>query len=53
LDFQPDYAVISQIISNSQEFLFLFAIAWGLGSAALFKKLDCPVKLVRFWLVFV
>jgi Kef-type K+ transport system membrane component KefB/voltage-gated potassium channel Kch len=27
-----------RFISNSQEFLFLFAIAWGLGSAALFQK---------------
>jgi Kef-type K+ transport system membrane component KefB/voltage-gated potassium channel Kch len=27
------------IISDSQEFLFLFAIAWGLGSAALFQKI--------------
>jgi Kef-type K+ transport system membrane component KefB/Trk K+ transport system NAD-binding subunit len=26
-------------ISDSQEFLFLFAIAWGLGSAALFQKI--------------
>lgn len=28
-----------RIISGSQEFLFLFAIAWGLGSAALFQKI--------------
>jgi Trk K+ transport system NAD-binding subunit len=28
-----------KLISNSQEFLFLFAIAWGLGSAALFQKI--------------
>jgi len=27
------------LISESQEFLFLFAIAWGLGSAALFQKI--------------
>jgi Kef-type K+ transport system membrane component KefB len=27
-----------RLISGSQEFLFLFAIAWGLGSAALFQK---------------
>lgn len=27
------------IIAGSQEFLFLFAIAWGLGSAALFSKI--------------
>jgi len=27
------------LISGSQEFLFLFAIAWGLGSAALFQKI--------------
>jgi Kef-type K+ transport system membrane component KefB/Trk K+ transport system NAD-binding subunit len=28
-----------KVISGSQEFLFLFAIAWGLGSAALFAKI--------------
>jgi len=28
-----------KLISGSQEFLFLFAIAWGLGSAALFQKI--------------
>ncbi len=28
-----------KFISDSQEFLFLFAIAWGLGSAALFQKI--------------
>jgi Kef-type K+ transport system membrane component KefB len=28
-----------RLISGSQEFLFLFAIAWGLGSAALFQKI--------------
>ena len=28
-----------KLISESQEFLFLFAIAWGLGSAALFQKI--------------
>jgi Kef-type K+ transport system membrane component KefB/voltage-gated potassium channel Kch len=28
-----------KLISDSQEFLFLFAIAWGLGSAALFQKI--------------
>ncbi len=27
------------LIAGSQEFLFLFAIAWGLGSAALFSKI--------------
>lgn len=27
------------LISGSQEFLFLFAIAWGLGSATLFQKI--------------
>ncbi|MGH7156505.1 MAG: cation:proton antiporter, partial [Candidatus Saccharimonadales bacterium] len=27
------------LIAESQEFLFLFAIAWGLGSAALFQKI--------------
>jgi Kef-type K+ transport system membrane component KefB/voltage-gated potassium channel Kch len=30
---------LHNIISDSQEFLFLFAIAWGLGSAALFQKI--------------
>ncbi|MDO8591574.1 MAG: cation:proton antiporter, partial [bacterium] len=28
-----------KIIAGNQEFLFLFAIAWGLGSAALFSKI--------------
>ena len=28
-----------KFISESQEFLFLFAIAWGLGAAALFQKI--------------
>jgi len=28
-----------KVISGSQEFLFLFAIAWGLGSATLFQKI--------------
>lgn len=28
-----------RIIAGNQEFLFLFAIAWGLGSAALFSKI--------------
>ncbi len=28
-----------RLISDSQEFLFLFAIAWGLGAAALFQKI--------------
>lgn len=28
---------VSRFISESQEFLFLFAIAWGIGIAALFK----------------
>ncbi len=28
-----------RLISGSQEFLFLFAIAWGLGAAALFQKI--------------
>ncbi len=28
-----------KLISGSQEFLFLFAIAWGLGAAALFAKI--------------
>lgn len=28
-----------KLIAGSQEFLFLFAIAWGLGSAALFGKI--------------
>jgi Kef-type K+ transport system membrane component KefB/Trk K+ transport system NAD-binding subunit len=30
---------LHKLISGSQEFLFLFAIAWGLGSAALFQKI--------------
>jgi Kef-type K+ transport system membrane component KefB/Trk K+ transport system NAD-binding subunit len=30
---------IHRLISDSQEFLFLFAIAWGLGSATLFSKI--------------
>lgn len=29
---------LQKIISSSQEFLFLFAIAWGLGGASLFAK---------------
>ncbi len=29
----------NHLISESQEYLFLFAIAWGLGSAALFAKI--------------
>ncbi len=29
----------SRLISGSQEFLFLFAIAWGLGAATLFQKI--------------
>jgi Kef-type K+ transport system membrane component KefB/voltage-gated potassium channel Kch len=28
-----------RLVADSQEFLFLFAIAWGLGSAALFQKI--------------
>ncbi|HET6863597.1 MAG TPA: cation:proton antiporter, partial [Candidatus Saccharimonadales bacterium] len=30
---------LHRLISDSQEFLFLFAIAWGLGAAALFQKI--------------
>ncbi len=30
--------VLQKVISTSQEFLFLFAIAWGLGGASLFAK---------------
>lgn len=30
---------VHNIIASSQEFLFLFAIAWGLGAAALFSKI--------------
>ncbi len=30
---------LGKIIAGNQEFLFLFAIAWGLGSAALFSKI--------------
>lgn len=33
------------IISGSQEFLFLFAIAWGLGSAALFAKIGLSFEI--------
>jgi|SRR5665213_166281 len=32
----PSY---QKLISGSQEFLFLFALAWGLGSATLFQKI--------------
>jgi Kef-type K+ transport system membrane component KefB/Trk K+ transport system NAD-binding subunit len=33
------FPAFHKLISGSQEFLFLFAIAWGLGSAALFQKI--------------
>src|SRR5579871_2705237 len=33
------------LISGSQEFLFLFAIAWGLGSAALFGKIGLSTEI--------
>lgn len=42
LIYAVSYKILSRyrkIIADSQEFLFLFAIAWGLGSAALFAKL--------------
>lgn len=31
--------IFQNLISGSQEFLFLFAVAWGLGSATLFQKI--------------
>lgn len=30
---------VRKIVADSQEFLFLFAMAWGLGAAALFQKI--------------
>jgi Kef-type K+ transport system membrane component KefB/Trk K+ transport system NAD-binding subunit len=33
------FPMFHRLISGSQEFLFLLAIAWGLGSAALFQKI--------------
>ncbi len=30
---------VRKLIADNQEFLFLFAIAWGLGAAALFQKI--------------
>jgi Kef-type K+ transport system membrane component KefB/voltage-gated potassium channel Kch len=33
------FSRLQHLIADSQEFLFLFAIAWGLGSAALFAKI--------------
>lgn len=33
------------LIADSQEFLFLFAIAWGLGSAALFQKIGLSTEI--------
>lgn len=33
------------IIAGNQEFLFLFAISWGLGSAALFSKIGLSTKI--------
>lgn len=33
------------VIADSQEFLFLFAIAWGLGSAALFSKVGLSAEI--------
>jgi Kef-type K+ transport system membrane component KefB/voltage-gated potassium channel Kch len=33
------------LIAESQEFLFLFAIAWGLGSAALFQKIGLSTEI--------
>ncbi len=33
------------VIAESQEFLFLFAIAWGLGSAALFQKIGLSTEI--------
>ena len=34
-----------KLISQSQEFFFLFAIAWGLGSAALFSKAGLSLEI--------
>lgn len=42
LIYAVSYKLLSQyrkVIADNQEFLFLFAIAWGLGSAALFSKI--------------
>jgi len=33
------------LIAEGQEFLFLFAIAWGLGSAALFQKIGLSTEI--------
>ena len=33
------------LIAGSQEFLFLFAIAWGLGAAALFSKIGLSAEI--------
>ena len=33
------------LIAENQEFLFLFAIAWGLGSAALFQKIGLSTEI--------
>lgn len=35
---------MKQIIAKSQDFLFLFAIGWALGVAALFQKLVSASK---------
>lgn len=35
----------AKIIAGNQEFLFLFAIAWGLGSAALFSKIGLSLAI--------
>ncbi|HET9850078.1 MAG TPA: cation:proton antiporter [Candidatus Saccharimonadales bacterium] len=36
---------LNKLISGSQEFLFLFAIAWGLGSATLFAKIGLSTEI--------
>lgn len=35
---------LSKLIANSQEFLFLFAIGWGFGAAALFEHLGFSIE---------
>ncbi len=35
---------MSKLIANSQEFLFLFAIGWGFGAAALFEQLGFSIE---------
>lgn len=35
---------LSKLIANSQEFLFLFALGWGFGAAALFEHLGFSIE---------